>query len=376
MKPLQVLKWLFAALFCAIYLSQFYVTLFKKTSRGDLALVLDAATRMRSAELVYDTAEYHTHTKPPLTTLAFVPLSILPRFYAERVWDLLTLFAIAGCIGWTLSVLPKSAGVSKSAVGFLAFCCTFNSFNAELIFGQFNVLLLLAAMAAVFSSKMIPAGAAYAFSLFFKPTQVVFAPPILKARSQRVAFWKFGAGGIAAMALLALAYGLFLGWDRLVSDHLAWWAKAGGVTPIHVARDDNNGLPSLLASWGMAPGRWWLFQLAGIAFAFFVSLKIKDKFASFALIAAATVVCSPMAWRYVYVLAFPLICWMWAECLAGRSRKVLGFGIAAYFWGTQFYNPELLKVPLLAALFPDRPPLWGLLVAMFSALWVTLKPSK
>jgi hypothetical protein len=112
-KPLKVLKWLAVALFCAIYLSQFYVTLFKKTSRGDLALVLDAATRMRSAELVYDTAEYHTHTKPPLTTLAFVPLSMLPRFYAERVWDLFTLLVIVLCIAWTLCLLPPVRGVSK-----------------------------------------------------------------------------------------------------------------------------------------------------------------------------------------------------------------------------------------------------------------------
>jgi hypothetical protein len=165
------------------------------------------------------------------------------------------------------------------------------------------------------------------------------------------------------MAVLALAYSFFLGWDRLVSDHLAWWAKAGGVTPIHVAREDNNGLPSLFASWGMAPQSWWWFQLAGITFAFALSSKVRDKFATFALTAAATVVCSPMAWRYVYVLAFPLLCWLWAQCLtlclARRSRGVLGVGIAAYFGGTQFYNPELVKVPLLAALFPDRPPLWG-----------------
>jgi|GEM_PF-2616383 len=377
MKPLTVLKWLFVALFCAIYLSQFYVTLFKKTSRGDLALVLDAATRMRSAELVYDTAEYHTHTKPPLTTLAFVPLSMLPRFYAERVWDFFTLLAIAACIGWTLSWMPQIDGVSKGAVGFLAFCCTFNSFNAELIFGQFNVLLLLAAMAAVFATAAVPAGAAYVFSLFFKPTQIVFGPPILRTRGQSTDFWKFGTGGVAMLASLAVAYGLFLGWDRLLSDHLAWWAKAGGVTPIHVAREDNNGLPSLFASWGMSPNLWWLFQLAGIAFAFAISSRIKDKFTVFALTAAVTVVCSPMAWRYCYVLAFPLLCWMWGQSLApGLARHwrwILGFGILAYFWGTQLFNPELVKVPALAALFPDRPPLWGLLVALLSALYVALR---
>lgn len=374
MKLLKVLKWSVVVLFCAIYLSQFYVTLLKKTSRGDLALVLDAATRMRSAELVYDAAEYHTHTKPPLTTLAFVPLSMLPRFYAERVWDFFTLVAIACCIAWTLRLLPPMPGVSKGAVGFLAFCCTFNSFNAELIFGQFNVLLLLAAMAATFSRAVIPAGAAYAFSLFFKPTQIVFGPSILRSHHKRSSVWKLVAGGVVIVVLLAMAYGVFLGGNRLVSDHLAWWAKAGGVTPIHVVRDDNNGLPSLFASWGMSPQLWWLFQLAGIAFAFVLSFQIKDKFAGFALTAATTVVCSPMAWRYVYVLAFPLLCWMLGRGLSPLSsrahRWILSIGILAYFWGTQVYNPELLKVPALASLFPDRPPLWGLLVAMACALYV------
>ncbi len=376
MKLRRVLKGIVIALFCAIYLSQFYVTLLKKTSRGDLALVLDAATRIRSAELVYDAAEYHTHTKPPLTTLAFIPLSMLPRFYAERVWDFFTLIAMIGCIAWTLQLLPPMPGVKKAGVGFLAFCCTFNSFNAELIFGQFNVLLLLAAMAAVFSPAVVPAGAVYAFSLFFKPTQIVFGPLILRSHQERGSVGKWLAGGIAIVALLALAYGSFLGIDRLVSDHLAWWAKAGGVTPIHVAREDNNGLPSLFASWGMAPELWWLFQLGGMAFAFGMASRVKDKFAVFALTAATTIVCSPMAWRYVYVLAFPLLCWMWAKSLtpvlSTTSRWILRVGILAYFWGTQVYNPELLKVPGLAGFFPDRPPLWGLLIALTSALYVAL----
>lgn len=376
MKPLAILKWCVVVLFCAIYLSQFYVTLLKKTSRGDLALVLDAATRMRNAELVYDSAQYHTHTKPPLTTLAFVPLSLLPRFYAERVWDLFTLVAIIGCIAWTLRLLPLHPGVNQSAVGLLALGCTFNSFNAELIFGQFNVLLLLAAMAAVFSRRVALSAATYCFSLFFKPTQIVFGPLILRSHPKRSSLGTLVAGSVVIVVSLALAYGIFLGTDRLLLDHAEWWAKAGGVTPIHVAREDNNGLPSLFASWGMSPKLWWLFQIGGVAFAFAVSFKVKDKFAAFALTAATTVVCSPMAWRYVYVLAFPLLCWMWAQCLSSvvsrGYRWILGVGILAYFWGTQIYNPELLKVPLLAAFFPDRPPLWGLLLALASALYVAV----
>lgn len=356
-----------------IWVSQIGMTLFAKTSRGDLGLVLDAATRLRTGQPLYDAESWHTHTKPPLTTLAFVPLSYLDRFAAERVWDVLLILCFIIFARWTVGAFPHLSKASDRTLLFLAFATTFNSWNSELNFGQFNLLLLMASAAAVYASNSYLGGAAYTFGLFFKPTQVVFLPWIfVHGRWMRAA-----AGGVTLLAALATIYGASFGWERLITDHQEWLRKAGGVTPVHVQRPDNYGLPSLAWSWGMPANDWAVFQWVSIAAAALTVWRIRDRFAGFAVCAAVAVLCSPMSWGYGYVAIFPLMILVADEFYAAtnaREKWLLGLSLGSHFWGTQVFNPTLKTLPVFEWMFANRPPLFGLLLAL--ALWALARKNR
>jgi hypothetical protein len=386
MSALARAKWIGLLLLVLLYSSQLYVSLFVKPQRGDLGLVLDAAHRLYVGDSIYDSQEYHTHTKPPITTMVFVPLGNLPRFWAERLWDALLLGSFFWFAFWLARKLPKRSQTNNTVLVLLALALTFNSLNAEVVFGQFNWMLLMAAAAAVYMpgndegkstsrsiSKLLSAygsylgGALYTFSLFFKPTQIVFAPWIWRFNPER---GRLFLGGVGLLGFLAILYGVSFGWDALVADHAAWWKKTGGITPMHVAREDNNGLASFATGLGMPANQWAWFQILGLITSAVFSFRIRDRFRAFSLVACITILASPMAWRYVYVLAFPFALRAWDDAIAETATKAKCFyalSLASYFWGTQFYNPETAKLSYLAWMFANRPPLLGLVLAL--AFW-------
>lgn len=367
------------ALLVLVVLSQLYLAFFPKHRRGDLGLVLDAATRLRTGQVLYIDSEYLPHTKSPLATFAFVPASYLPVWWMDRLWDLALMLGYFVLFRWLAVRLRERGEGEIASVLIFSFFTAFNPLVTEIAFGQFNLLLLLATIAVASRSSIgaFCGGAAFAFSICFKPTQILFLPWAWKFARHR---WLSLLGGATLMGLLAVGYlGLF-GVDRIVEDHRVWWRKTSAATPYHLGRPDNYGLPSLFFWLGMPASAWGWFQIAGCITAAWLMRRKMDVLAALALTGCLAIVCSPMAWLHVYVLSFPFVVLLWTEL---RTAKVSGVGnpiakasgvrkavqwlvaaIVCYYWGTEFFNPTFEKMAIFNWMFFTRPPLIGLLAAL------------
>jgi hypothetical protein len=343
--------------------AQIVRALFPKHPRGDLGLVLDAATRLRMAEPLYIASEYLPHTKSPLATFAFLPLTYLPVWLVDKVWDaaiiIATVWLFAWCAKQVKGVFPSEN--SPTAVILAAFLCTFNPLNNELAFGQFNLFLLLSTISAVYLPQKWLGGALFTFSLIFKPTQILFVPWIFLFCRNRVQVFLGGCGLLVSLAVL---YGFCFGWEKLVSDHVLWWASTAAATPFHLRRPDNYGLPSLFVTSGMPASAWIALQILGLALAVGINHRQKDRFRALALSGCLVVLFSPMAWLHVYVLTVPWLVVLWGEARSQSKDWLWLIAIAAYYWGTQIFNPTTEKVAVLNWMFFNRPPLVGLVVAL------------
>jgi hypothetical protein len=358
---MRILGRFFLGLLALLLVAQFAKVLLSPHRRVDLGLVIDAAKRLSYGEELYPFSEYLPHTKSPLATFAFTPLTILPTPVLDRLWDWMLVAFMVWLFAWaSRQVAVRSVSRAKLAIAVLF--TTFNPLNTEIAYGQFNLLLLLAAVSSVYGAQQPLSGAAFAFSVFFKPTQIVYLPWIARFHSHRLRWF---VGGVVGVALTTILYCMVHGASTLVEHFRVWASQTGSVTPYHLGRPDNYGLPSLFVFMGMPASYWPVFQLLGLVGAYFICRKVSNAFEALAWTSCLTVIVSPMAWLHVYVLTVPFVFLLWKHFFdSPKDRYIVLAAIAAYYWGAEFFNPTTEKVWFFNWMFFNRPPLFGLLASM------------
>ena len=252
--------------------------------------------------------------------------------------------------------------ISRAKLAVAVLLTTFNPLNTEIAYGQFNLLLLLAAVISVYAARQPLAGAAFAFSIFFKPTQIIYLPWIARFNAHRVRWF---LSGVVGVLLTTILYCAFHGAGTLVEHFRVWASQTGAVTPYHLGRPDNYGLPSLFVYVGMPASYWPVFQVLGLVGTYFTCRKVANAFEALAWTSCITVIVSPMAWLHVYVLTVPFVFLLWRRFFdAPKDRFRVLAAIAAYYWGTEFFNPTTEKLWFFNWMFINRPPLLGLLASM------------
>ncbi len=358
---MRTLGRLLLGLLALLLVAQFAKVLLSPHRRVDLGLVIDAAARLAHGEELYPYSEYLPHTKSPLATFVFTPLTFLPTPVLDRLWDL----ALVACMVWLFAWASRQVGVqsvSRAKLAVAVLFTTFNPLNTEIAYGQFNLLLLLASVVSVYAARQSLSGALFAFSIFFKPTQIVYLPWIARFNAHRMRWF---LSGVAGVTLTTILYCAFHGAGTLVEHFRIWASQTGAVTPYHLGRPDNYGLPSLFVYFGMPASYWPVFQLLGLVSAYLVCRKVSNAFEALAWTSCITVIVSPMAWLHVYVLTVPFVFLLWKRFFdAPKDRAVVLAAIAVYYWGTEFFNPTTEKLWVFNWMFFNRPPLFGLLAAM------------
>jgi hypothetical protein len=358
---MRILGRFFLGLLALLLVAQFAKVLLSSQRRCDLGLVVDAAARLAHGETLYPYSEYLPHTKSPLATFVFTPLTVLPTPVLDRAWDLLLVACMVWLFAWASRQVEVQA-VSRAKLATAVLFTTFNPLNTEIAFGQFNLLLLLATVASVYGAGQSWAGAGFAFSVFFKPTQIVYLPWIARFHSRRL---QWLLGGVAGVALTAIIYCALHGAGPMVQHFRMWASQTGAVTPYHLGRPDNYGLPSLFVFFGMPASYWPVFQVLGLVVSYGICRRVANPFEALAWTSCVTVIMSPMAWLHVYVMTVPFVFLLWKRFFdSPRDRALVVAAIAAYYWGTEFFNPTTEKISFLNWMFFNRPPLFGLLTAM------------
>lgn len=355
-------------------------TMTVRSNRGDLWVVVHAALDFLSDGTVY-VLDDNPHTKPPLATLASIPLTWIPFPWLERIWDVLNLAAFLG-MGWVLLRWldrPK-CGLSNLAFLCLAILMVENQWNAEIRFGQYNVLLACLVLVGPIVRPFF-AGVLFFFAVLFKPVNLAFLPWALQQSRSRAAFV---VGNLSALAVVVATYLYVRGGDRMLSEHLAWIGFMKGATATMLGwKALNYGIPRLFVDWGVSVAavvQW--FPIGTLVLGGLIPWICgkENRAVSFSLVAAMLVVTSPLAWspNYSLLLGYALVVWntvleTWKRESATAGEKALSVvPVAALYVGLQLHNPETIRMGIFGPVTPV--PLWGALISMGAFALLTLLP--
>lgn len=346
------------------------ITVFSKTTRIDLDIILGAAENLWAGLPVYDLTDTLEHTKAPMLTQFFIPLSKLGTWWASRLWDLLTVTAYPALVWFLLGQMGLSARGNRPLLFLLTLLLTLNPWNTEVWTGQMNVLLLVALLVSVSKVPAPVAGFTLMFTLGMKPPYLLFLPWLLRQSPapKRLLVWT----GIATGAT-ALMYGAIFGWPALVADHLTWLRFLPESSHKHLTQGLNFGLPSVTREW---PGASVIWLVTGAVASELACRSFRDKYVSLSIVAPLVVICSPMAWFQNYTLCAGLVALVLSDIFNERAivaRLWLGVAVAALIVSFPMLNPEIMRHTSWGAPFYtwNRIPLWGILVTLF--VWSTYK---
>ncbi len=330
-KGLFILGWAVVAFLLGL-------TLFKKTDRIDLDILIRAADNLRGGHPVYNLSDELEHTKAPLITQFFIPLASLGRWWASRLWDVLTVVAFPALLWFLIEQLNLSFRGNRPALFLLTILILLNPWNTEVWTGQMNVLLLIGILLSVSKVPLPLAGLSLMFTLGVKPPYLLFVPWILRQSPspKKLLLWTGLAAGLAAVV-----YGVSFGLPALVQDHLTWMRFLPESTLKHLHRDVNYGLPSQT---GYIPGASAFWLLAGVVTAELLCRVVRDKYVSFSVIAPLVVICSPMAWFQNYTLCVGLVALVLSDISFERSwlaRAWLSLAVVSFVLAFPLLNPEI-----------------------------------
>lgn len=312
--------------------------------RVDLKICYDAAVNLRNHAEVYRISDALEHTKPPLGTLLFVPVSYLPFSILAVFWNLLLVLSIAG-IPYLL--IEKSGPRFSVALAVTLLCL--NQINVELEVGQYNLLSLFIVLV-LDRLKPRASGMGFVALVLLKPTSVLFLPYLLRQPSRerpsnRVR--SFLTGVVLGLGFLSAVYGFAFGWGALVGDHQRWLEFLPLSTQKHIFNLDNLGIPGMLAPFVPLYKHSNLLLALGLAALWFLKSKINNSLLLLSSCVLAILWLSPMTWPQNYALLIVPMVWIVLELRHERqqgqklSRSLL-WGLGLYYLSSQILNYSLL----------------------------------
>ncbi len=340
-------------------------TVFVKTDRIDLEILVRAANHLWAREPMYSLSDSLEHTKAPFVTLFFVPLAKLGLTWAGHLWDILTLVSFPLML-WFLVEKFETEREKRYPLFFLTLILLLNPWNTEVWTGQVNVLLWAAVLISAAEIPAWIAGFLLMFALSMKPPNLLFLPWIIRfaPMPKRLGLWTVLTGA----ASLLLYAGIF-GSTALFADHVEWLRFLPLSSHKHLTQGLNYGLPSLLQD---IPGSSPACLLVGLIAAELSCRSIKDKYAAFAVVSVFAVVCSPMAWFQNYTILAGFVALVLKDLMEEQRAPLklwLGLAVVALLFSFPLHNPEVLRHtswgrPLYTW---NRVPLWGILITL--AVW-------
>jgi alpha-1,2-mannosyltransferase len=293
-------------------------------SDPDIEVYVQAGSAFRHGLGVYDmafTAGHWPFTYPPVTLLAFAPLSFLSATHAMVLMNALTVVALVGValLSLRLAGLRGTPGLIGAALGVAAVALWLEPVQANLDDGQLNMLLALLVLADLnlpdrHRLKGVGVGVATAAKL----VPGIFLVYLLVSRRPRAALT--GTGVFALLTVVGFAAapgdswrywfsGMFASSGRVTQDVSLGGALNQSLHTLAVRWTDSNvvylGLAAVVLVLGLALARAAHAagdELLGIVCAAFTGLLI-----------------SPVSWTYHYVWVVPLL--IAATALALRAPE-------------------------------------------------------
>lgn len=267
-------------------------------------------------------------TYPPFAAVLFYPLHLLPFGVVALAWEVGIFAALYGVVRISQRLLPDGATADRRvAMLWTAVGIWIEPLRSTFDYGQVNVLLVLAVLYAVYSTRWWLSGLLVGLSAGVKLTPAVSGLYFVGAR-------RWGAAAFSAVVFLGT-----IGISALVvGDQARYYftellGDASRVGPIGTSFNQSwrGGISRILGhDAGYGP-----VVLAGIAMTAVLAVLAwravggaEDRLAAIVIVQLFGLLLSPISWTHHWVWLIPLMIWL----LHGPLRQRLGARILGWGW--------------------------------------------
>ena len=290
-------------------------------------------------------------TYPPFAAVVFYPLTLVPFGLLALAWQLGIVAALYGVVRTSQRLLtvaprhdPRRVAMLWTAVGIWT-----EPLRSTFDYGQINVVLVLAVLGAVYSSRWWLSGLLVGLAAGVKLTPAVSGLYFLGAR-------RWGAAVFSAVVFVATV-GLSL---LVVGDQARYYftdllGDADRVGPVGTSFNQSwRGAVSRILGYDAGYGPW---VVAGIVVTATLALLAwravggaQDRLAAIVIVQLFGLLLSPISWTHHWVWVIPLMIWLLHGPLARRlGARVLGWGWLALTlvgvpWLLSFAQPTIWEI--------------------------------
>jgi alpha-1,2-mannosyltransferase len=289
-------------------------------------------------------------TYPPFAAVVFYPLHFVPFGILSFAWQLGTIAALYGVVRVSQRLLPGPVGDRRIAMVWTAVGIWTEPLRSNFDYGQINVLLVLAVLYAVYSTRWWLSGLLVGLAAGVKLTPAVSGLYFVGAR-------RWGAAVFSAVVFVGtIAVSALVVGDQTRYYFTELLGNASRVGPIGTSFNQSwrGGISRLLGhDAGYGP-----LVLGGIALTAVLAVLAwravggaSDRLAAIVIVQLFGLLLSPISWTHHWVWLIPLMIWLLHGPMRARlGARVLGWGWLALTligvpWLLSFAQPTIWVIP-------------------------------
>ncbi|KAA1250811.1 mannosyltransferase [Mycobacterium simiae] len=284
-------------------------------------------------------------TYPPFAAVVFYPLHVLPFGLVALLWQIATMAALYGAVRISQRLIGGSSGDRRAAMAWTAIVIWIEPLRSTFDYGQINVLLMLAALWAVYTTRWWLAGLLVGLAAGIKLTPAITAVYLAGVRRWRAAVCS------AAVFLATVGVSVLIVGDQARYYFTELLGDARRVGPIGTSFNQSwrGAISRILghdAGFG-PPVVAAIAVTAVVAVLAWRALEAPDRLGKLLVVELFGLLLSPISWTHHWVWLVPLMIWLLHGPLRDRrGARILGWGwltltIVGVPWLLSFFQPTI-----------------------------------
>jgi alpha-1,2-mannosyltransferase len=287
-------------------------------------------------------------TYPPFAAVVFYPLHWLPFGFLSLAWQLGTIVALYGVVRISQRLLPVAddfGGSQRAAMVWTAVGIWLEPLRSTFNYGQINVILVLAVLYAVYSTRWWVSGLLVGLAAGVKLTPAVSGLYFLGVRRWGTVVFS----AVAFFATIGVSALVIPNETRYYFTELLGDAKRIGPIGTSFNQSWRGGISRILGhDAGYGPIVVAAIVVTGVlAFLAWRAVGTDDRLGGIVLVQLFGLLLSPISWTHHWVWLLPLMIWLLHGPLRERrGARILGWGwlaltIVGVPWLLSFAQPTI-----------------------------------